>query len=86
MLEDNLFAVSDCRRSEVYVKCKRKYYCFRGLVIERKKCSIKCVGQGCLGISWSDFIVRTCAWPYTNCFGIIITLLKNFNSFDLGKE
>jgi len=40
MLEDNLFAVPDWWRSEVYAKWNRKYYCFRGLLIERKKCSI----------------------------------------------
>lgn len=55
MLEDNLFAVPDCRRSEVYVKWNAKYYCFRGLLTERKKSSIKCVGLGCLGMSLSDF-------------------------------
>jgi hypothetical protein len=55
MLEDNLFAVPDCGRSEVYVKCNRKYYYFRGLLIERKKCSIKYMGQGRLGMSLRDF-------------------------------
>jgi len=55
MLEDNLFAVLDCKRNEVCVKCNRKYYCFRGLLVERKKCSIKHVGRGCLGMSLSDF-------------------------------